>query len=56
MVVRDPKVRRLSYLKGIKIALFFVTYNYYHCLKEILKHKFYIDMFYLPQGHQLYQK
>lgn len=56
MVVQSPKLQRLSYLKGIKIALFFVTYNYCHCLKGISKHKFYIDLFYLPQGHQLHQK
>ena len=56
MVVRGPKLRRLSYVKGIKIALVFVTYNYCHCLKGMLKHKFYIDLFYLLQGHQLYQK
>ena len=50
------KQRRLSYLKGTQIAIFFVPYNYCHCLKGISKHKFYIDLFYLPQGHQLYKK
>ena len=43
MVVRGPKLRRLSYLKGIKIALFFVPYNYCLCLKGISKHKFLIS-------------
>ena len=28
MVIRAPKLRRQSYLKGIKIALLFVTHNY----------------------------
>ena len=37
-------------------CIFFVTYNYCHCLSGILKHKFYIGLFSLPQGHQLYQK
>ena len=55
MVVRASKLRGQSYLKGIKTALF-VTYYYCHCLSGILKHKFYIDLFYLPQGRKLYQK
>ena len=37
-------------------CIIFVTYNYCHCLKGIWKYKFYIDLIYLPQGHQLYQK
>ena len=37
-------------------CIFFVTFNCCHFLSGILKHKFYIGLFYLPQGHQLYQK
>ena len=49
MVVRGPKLRRPSYLLHYFLSLIIIAI----ALKNILKH---IDLFYLPQGHQLYQK